>query len=71
MLMHPDTAYAVSEVQRQDLMATAARSRLAAACGAARPSGRGGAPKRLIRVLIRVAATARSAGRTRQPVPQA
>jgi len=69
--MHPDIAYTVRALQRQELMAKAAHYRLAAECSASRPSGRGGAHKRLSHVLIRVAALAWSAGRGRQPVPQA
>jgi hypothetical protein len=68
--MHPDIEYRVRALQRRELMAMAARSRLAAECGAARPSGRGGEHTRLTRALIRVAALAWSSGRARRPVPQ-
>jgi hypothetical protein len=68
--MHPEVAYTVCNLERRAVIATVARDRLAAACGASRPSGRGGAISRLTRALIRLAAVAWPARRTRKPVPQ-
>jgi hypothetical protein len=54
MLTHPDTAYLVRNLQRQDLLTEAARYRLAAQGNGARRWERGGANKRLNGALLRV-----------------
>jgi hypothetical protein len=68
--MHPEVAYTYCNLERRAVGAKVARYRLAAACAASRPSGRGGANNRLTRALIRIAAMAWPARRTRKPVPQ-